>query len=170
MPRGGAAGRTPRAGRSPGLLDANPRDEAGDAPAVGGGEVLRELLQRGDRHVRVAALPERVGDGLDLAQRLLVLGLGKARLEDLEGRPEAAAGHAHVVDPLDVVGVEDVPGMIGELAGPDGDDLCRRRGVRLFRPEPLDRPRLRHHVTLAPAPGSAGSESPQVSRARAGLR
>ena len=65
---------------------------------------------------------------------LRTLRLGKARLEDLECSPEAAAGHAHVVYPLDVIDVEDVPGMIRELAGPDGDHLRRSGSVRLFRP------------------------------------
>ena len=113
-----------------------------------------KLLQRRDRHVRVAALAERVGDRLDLAQSLLVLGLGKARLEDLEGGPEAAARHAHVVHPLDVLDVEHVPGVIRQLARADGDHLGRRGGVRLFRLKPFDRPRLRHRVTLAPRSAS----------------
>ena len=54
---------------------------------------------------------------------------GKARLEDLERGPQPAGRDPHVVDPLDVVGVEDARGV----ARP-----ARRRGSR-----PPSRPRRR---------------------------
>ena len=60
-----------------GLLGAQPRDQRLDPGAVRGRHRLRDLLERGDRDVAVAALPERVGQRLHLAQRGLQLRRGK---------------------------------------------------------------------------------------------
>ena len=88
------------------LLGAQPRDQRLDAGAVGRRHRLRDLLERGDRHVAVAPLPERVGELLHLAQPGLQLAPRKAWPEDLERRPQPPRGDAHVVHALDVVHVE----------------------------------------------------------------
>ena len=86
-----------------------------------------EAIEGGDVDVGVTALAQRVGQRLDVAQHAAVQALGEARGEDLEHGAQAARGHAHVVDALDVGRVEHVVGVVGQLLGAHRDDL--RRGV-----------------------------------------
>src|SRR5438046_2113524 len=80
-----------------------------------------ELLELGQVHVGIAALAERVGQRLDVVEDIAQRLARKARLVDLEHRTQSPAGDAHVMDALDVRGVEDALGMLEELLRPDRD-------------------------------------------------
>ena len=84
-----------------------------------------KLLERGDVHVGVAALAERVGQRLDVGEHVASAVAREARREDLEHGAQPARGDAHVVDALDVGGVEHALGVVEELLGAHGD---RARG------------------------------------------
>ena len=115
------------------LLGAQRGDEAKDrrslGAAAGGGVALEPL----DLHVEVPALPERVGEPLDLGQRAPEGRAGKARLEDLERGAQAAGGDARVVERLDVIQGEHLVLAREHLFGAHGDRLGRHRGIRVTR-------------------------------------
>jgi hypothetical protein len=101
-------------------------------------------MQGSDRDVAIAPLTERIGEALHLAKGLAIGLFGKARLEDLERRPQATRRDPHVVHPLDVARVEHSLGVVGELRGAHRHDLRGRLSVGVVGGQVRDRLRLGH--------------------------
>ena len=126
------------------LLRADTLGEDLDPRAVGLLDGQRELLELGQVHVGVAALPERVGQRLDVGEDVVQRLAREAWLVDLEHGAQPPGGDAHVVDALDVGGVEHAFGMIEELLGAHGDRAGGRLAVAQLRVQPRDVARLGH--------------------------
>jgi hypothetical protein len=111
------------------LLVTQPLDQALDPGVVGRGHLPDQPLERHDRDVPVAALTERVGKLLHIAEVRLQPSGWKARLEDLERGTQPPRRDAHVVDPLDVAHVQHSSRVVCEFLCPHLDDLRRGRRV-----------------------------------------
>jgi hypothetical protein len=145
-PRAPAAARaapSPRPWRSRPRGARCPGGEDGDAGLAGAAEAGLQPRQLRELHVGVAALAERVGQRLDLAERRAQLLAREARFVDLQRRAQPARRDAHVVDVLDVRHVEHAVGMLEQLAGAHVDRPRRRLAVGHLGIE-LDVRSLRH--------------------------
>ena len=95
----------------------------------------RELLEREQFDIRVAARAERIGQGLYVAQHRAQLIALEARRVDLHDSAQAPCGDAHRVDALDVTGVEHSGRVLEDLLAADRDRprgglRVRHRGVK----------------------------------------
>ena len=99
------------------------------------GTAAGELLQRVDLHVGVAALAERVGQRLDVAQRRLERLGGEARARRSPAPRAAAAWRRACRARARCRRVEHVVGVLEQLLGADRDDARGRRREGLARVE-----------------------------------
>ena len=123
-----------------------------DAGTLVGPDGGRELLEREQLDVRVAALAERVGELLDLRQHGAQRLAREARLVDLQHGAQAAGRDAHRVHALDVAGVEDAGGVLVDLLGAHGDRPGGGLAERHRAVQPWDLACLGHRLPSIIAP------------------
>ena len=111
------------------LLAAELLDQRCDATPIGRRHLVVEVVECRDRHVAVTPFAEGIRQALDGIERLAMLLCREARLEDLEGGTQATGGHPHVVDPLDVAGVQNPLRVLVQLSRSHRNDLRGRRRV-----------------------------------------
>ena len=129
------------------LLGLKPFDQRRDSAAVGRGHLVVECVKRGDCDVPVPPLAKGVGEPLHLAQSLGIRLRREAGLEDLERGAQPPGRHTHVVDALDVAGVEHPLSVLGELARPHRDDPRGNLRIGVFGAQVGDRLGLGHGAT-----------------------